>query len=79
MLLDIPVVFFIFRRPDTTSRVFEEIRKAQPKKLYIVADGPRGGRDEEEELVSLTRASVANVDWPCDVIKIYAAANMGLR
>ena len=36
-----PVLFLIFNRPDTTERVFEEIRKAQPPRLYIAADGPR--------------------------------------
>ena len=36
-----PVIFFIFRRPDLTAKVFEAIRKAQPTKLFVIADGPR--------------------------------------
>jgi hypothetical protein len=77
--LDTPVVFFIFRRPETTARVFEEIRKAKPKKLYLVADGPRAGMQGERELVGRTRGVVSNVDWPCEVIEIYAPENLGLR
>ncbi len=38
-----PVLFLIFSRPSTTEVVFEEIRKAKPKKLFIAADGPRKG------------------------------------
>jgi hypothetical protein len=74
-----PVVFIIFRRPDTTSRVFEEIRKAKPSKLYVIADGPRLGNKEEVALSSQTRAVIDGVDWPCDVTKIYAEENLGLR
>ena len=74
-----PIVLFIFRRPETTSRVFEEIRKAKPKKLYIVSDAARAGNKEEQELVSKTRSVVDKIDWTCQVSKIYATENMGLR
>ena len=36
-------VAFLFNRPDTTARVFAEIAKERPKKLLVVADGPRPG------------------------------------
>ncbi|MGL5804885.1 MAG: glycosyltransferase family 2 protein, partial [Xenococcaceae cyanobacterium] len=42
-----PVIFLIFNRPDTTKKVFEAIRHAKPKKLLVVADGPRSDRPEE--------------------------------
>ena len=47
--LETPVLFIIFNRPDTTKRVFNSIKKAKPKKLYIAADGPREGRKEDRE------------------------------
>ena len=43
------VLFLIFKRPDTTRRVFERIREAQPPRLYIAADGPRKDRPDEAE------------------------------
>jgi hypothetical protein len=73
------VAFFIFRRPETTSRVFAEIRKARPKKLYVIADGAREGKPEEQELVRRTRDVVSEIDWPCQVTRVYAEQNMGLR
>ena len=74
-----PVVFLIFNRPDTTARVFAEIRRAKPPKLLVVADGPRTDQRGEEELVAATRAIVDQVDWPCEVIKNYSDTNLGCK
>jgi hypothetical protein len=67
----------IFRRPDLTARVFEAIRKAQPTKLLVVADGSRN--ESEEILCQQTRAVIESVDWDCEVIKNYADENLGCR
>lgn len=79
MKKQIPVVLFIFRRPELTQRVFSEIRKWSPSRLFIVADGPRAIVPGEEQLVGLTREIVSHVDWPCEVTRIYAEENLGLR
>jgi len=54
--LTTPVVFIIFNRPNTTKRVFEKIREAKPKKLYIIAYGPRKSVPKDYELCQITRA-----------------------
>jgi len=74
-----PVVFIIFNRPETTLRVFEEIRRARPTKLLVVADGPRTDRKGEEKLVAATRAIINQVDWPCEVLKNYSGTNLGCK
>jgi hypothetical protein len=74
-----PVVLFIFNRPDTTVRVFEAIRQAEPSQFFIVADGPRAGNPEDEARCLQTRRVVENVDWHCTVHRNYADTNMGLR
>lgn len=72
------IVLIIFRRPDLTRQVLEEIRRAQPPRLFIVADGPREGCTDEAVRCAQTRALVeSGVDWPCDVIRIYADKNLG--
>jgi hypothetical protein len=76
---DAPVAFIIFRRPETTRKVFEEIRRARPTKLYIISDGARQSVDGEQELVESTRKVVEVIDWPCEVVRIYATENLGLR
>lgn len=75
--LETPVAFMIFNRPEYTKAVFAEIRKAQPKKLFIVADGPR--TPSEEAICIETRAVVENIDWPCEIHRNYAERNLGLK
>lgn len=73
-----PILFLIFRRPDTTKLVFEEIRKARPTKLYIVADGPRENRPDDIDKCAETRQIVTGVDWPCEVHTLFREMNLGL-
>jgi hypothetical protein len=74
-----PVLFLIFNRPETTQRVFEVIRIAQPKKLYVVADGPRDDRQEEKSLCINTRKIIEQVDWDCEVFTNYSDSNLGCK
>lgn len=77
--MQIPVAFLIFNRLDTTARVFEEIRRARPSTLLVVADGPRLTRLGEVEKVAAARAIIEQVDWPCEVLKNYADSNLGCK
>jgi len=74
--LDTPVVLLIFNRPDFTQVVFRTIAKARPKRLFVIADGPR--TPEEVGLCAETRA-VIKVDWPCDLTMDVSDVNLGCR
>jgi hypothetical protein len=76
-LLDTPVVFIIFNRPEPTRRVFEQIRKVKPVNLFIIADGPRTNKSSDQELCKETRSIVETIDWSCNVQRNYSEANMG--
>jgi hypothetical protein len=73
------VAFMIFKRPDTTRRVFERIRQVRPPRLFVIADGPRQGRPGEAEVCQQTRAIIDEVDWDCDLQLNFADENLGLR
>jgi hypothetical protein len=75
--INTPVVFIIFKRPDTTEKVFEAIRRVKPPKLLVVADGPRAEQPSEVEKCSATRAIIDRVDWDCEVLKNYSETNLG--
>jgi hypothetical protein len=77
MTIHTPVAFIIFNRPDTTERVFQAIRQAQPKKLLVIADGPRADRPGEAEKCAAARAVIDQVDWDCEVLKNYSDINLG--
>lgn len=72
---DIPVLLLIFNRPDTTSRVFSQIRKARPGKLYVAADGPRF--PEEKTVCDQVRKMAIAVDWDCEVRTLFREKNLG--
>jgi hypothetical protein len=72
-----PVVFIIFSRPEVTAKVFEAIRQAQPKQLFVIADGPRADKPGEWEKCVQTREIVDRVDWDCEVFKRYSEINLG--
>ena len=76
-MLRTPVAFIIFNRPDTTERVFAEIAKVRPAKLFVIADGPRPDRPGEAEKCAAVRAIVDGVDWECEVFRNYSDVNLG--
>jgi hypothetical protein len=75
--LHTPIVFIIFKRFDTTQKVFEAIRRAKPPKLLVIADGARENRPGEIEACSKTRSIIDQIDWDCEVLKNYSEINLG--
>jgi hypothetical protein len=75
--LKTPVTLMIFKRPETTGKVFEAIRQAKPPQLFVIADGARLGYADELEKCAAARAIIDRVDWKCEVVKDYADSNLG--
>jgi len=73
------LLFLVFNRPDTTSKVFEKIRQAKPLRLYVAGDGPRDGNKEDEEKVEEVRKIATNIDWPCKVKTLFRDKNLGCK
>ncbi|MCX6295889.1 MAG: nucleotide-diphospho-sugar transferase, partial [Bacteroidetes bacterium] len=79
-MLDTPVLFLIFNRPDVTELVFDAIKKVKPKKLFIAADGPRAHKDGEKEKCEETRKLVLDrIDWDCEVKTLFREKNLGCK
>lgn len=74
-----PVLFLVFNRPASTKQVFETIRRARPKQLFIAADGPRTNRVGEAEKCNQVRQIVMNVDWNCNVKTLFREKNLGCK
>jgi hypothetical protein len=77
LMLSTPVLFIIFNRPNSTKKVFESIRFAQPSKLFIAADAPRDGHPTDRERCAAARLVVEKVDWPCEVHTLFRETNLG--
>ncbi|MDD4829857.1 MAG: nucleotide-diphospho-sugar transferase, partial [Bacteroidales bacterium] len=76
-MYNIPILFIIFNRLDTTEQVFEQIRKQKPKYLYIAADGPRKDREDDNENCKKTRAIIDRINWDCELKTLFREENLG--
>lgn len=79
MQYDIPILVTIFKRPDLTQMVFDQIRKVKPKQLFISADGARLHKAGEAEQVEAARKIFEAVNWDCEVKTLYREQNLGCR
>lgn len=73
--MDISVLILFFNRPDHLERLFEAVRHAQPARLFLYQDGPRSEKDVPR--MEACRKVVANIDWPCEVHRLYQERNYG--
>lgn len=76
-MFETPILFMIFNRADTTAQVFNEIRKIKPKKLFIAADGPREGVEDDIRKCRQTREIASQIDWNCEVKTLFRDNNRG--
>ncbi len=70
------VLFIIFNRPETTFKVFNVIKEAKPKLLFISGDGPRNS-NESEVVYKLRRDILSLIDWDCEVKTLFQINNLG--
>lgn len=77
-MLETPVLFLVFNRPELTTIVFDMIRQQKPRKLYIAADGPRTYIEGEKKKCEITKAIVLEgIDWDCEVNTLFRGENLG--
>ena len=72
---DIAVLLLFFTRPDTFGRVFAEVKKARPSRLFLYQDGPRGEQDMPG--IEACRKIADDIDWECEVHRMYQDRNYG--
>jgi len=72
-----PVALIIFNRAETTRQVLNVLRKVQPKQLFVIADGPRADKPDDQRLCMAAREVVNEIDWPCNVSRHFHDKNLG--
>jgi hypothetical protein len=68
-----------FNRPDKTRAVFDSVRAAKPRRLFVAVDGPRQGRAEDASNVLRVQSLANEVDWDCEVATLFRSANLGCK
>ncbi len=60
MGFETPVLLLAFNRPEHTKKVLEVLRKVKPTQLYVAVDGPRLGRESDEQGCKAVRYLLMN-------------------
>lgn len=77
-LVDVSVLLVFFTRHEQFAQVFEQVRIARPSRLFLYQDGPREGRPDDIENIMKCRAIAENIDWECEVHRLYQEKNIGV-
>lgn len=78
--MDTPVLILAWRRPQALRQVIDAIRPVAPTRLYAACDGPNPNRPGEAEKVAATRDVIEReIDWPCQIERLYSDVNQGCR
>ncbi|MGA1709361.1 MAG: glycosyltransferase family 2 protein, partial [Phycisphaerales bacterium] len=74
---DTPVAIVLFNRPDRVAELVEALRPSKPRRIFAIADGPRGGHDTDRDRCALAREMLDSIDWPCEIVREYSSSNLG--
>ena len=74
-----PVLLITFNRPEKTRKVFEKIKLAKVKKLYIANDGPRKGNLDDIKAREEIKKLADEVDWNCELYTKFHEKNLGCK
>ncbi len=74
---DLAVLLIFFARPNTLKEVFDKVKKARPKKLFLACDGPRVDRPNDLQAIEECKKIVSDIDWECEVYTNYSKENQG--
>jgi len=66
-MVETPVLFITFVRPDYARQTWEGIKAAQPKTLYFYSNKGRAEKKGEVERNNEIRAYINEIDWDCDL------------
>ncbi len=74
---DIAVLLIFFNRPDNFKKVFEQVKKARPSRLYLSCDGAREGNQNDVVKIAQCKEIAKDIDWECEVYENYSDVNLG--
>lgn len=75
--IDVPVALIFFNRPTPFQKVFDCVKRERPSKLFLIQDGPRATSKTDIDNIKACRKICNEIDWDCEVIKIYSDENLG--
>ncbi len=75
--IDVAVLLIFFNRPGCFEKVFEQVKKARPSKLFLYQDGAREGNEKDAIGVKKCREIALDIDWECELHTLFQEKNYG--
>ncbi len=75
--IDTAVLLIFFVREEPFQKVFNAVRAARPRTLFLWQDGPRKDKPSDREGIERCRKIAENIDWDCTVYRKYNTENIG--
>lgn len=76
--MDTSVTIVMFNRPKHLEEVLKAVARVQPKKLFVICDGPRDSVSDDIVKVGACRQLIDTcIKWNCEINKIYSDINLG--
>lgn len=79
IMIETPVAVIVFNRPDATARLLRRLATIRPRRLFVIADGPRVDVAGEESRVAAVARLFQDLPWSCQVVSQSAHENLGCR
>jgi hypothetical protein len=76
-MIDIPILFLGFNRPDLATTVLSRLRECGVTKLYVAIDGPRYGNERDLLLCKQMHSVVDDIDWAEEKLILNRTDNLG--
>lgn len=76
-LVDVSVLLVFFARPEQFKQVFSQVKIAKPTRLFLYQDGPRVDHPDDIENINKCRKIAEDIDWECEVHRLYQEKNVG--
>ena len=74
---NIPILLLTYNRPELLERVFEQVEKIRPEKIYVVSDGPKN--DEDALKIERSREFLSLKSREFTIIQLNRNENLGCR
>lgn len=72
------VLLLFFNRFDTTKRVFTQIAKVKPPRIYLAGDGSRH-TDDKAKIERIRAFLLGHISWDCEIHTRFLESNLGCK
>lgn len=77
---EVPILLIAWRRPKAVAQVIRAMRPIKPSRVFVACDGPNPKNLYDYEKVAATRQAIdQEIDWPCNVERLYSDKNLGCK